>query len=312
MINEYLEGSPVKKRIIPLLTIMVFVLLVGCGKGVSSSKPQIVVSLYPLQDFAKKIGGPYVDVVNLVPPGTEPHNFEPTPQDMITISKAKLFVYNGAGLESWVDHILPNLDQNQTLVINTVQHLQLHKATRPKNFNKVTDPHIWLDPYLAQQQANAIYKAMIQIDPKHKQAFTANYQRLNQQFEQLKSAYTNLLYTPIRDFVTSHAAFGYLAERYHLNQISVSGISPEDEPSPKQLKKLIDTLRQHNVKVVFFETLVNNKLADAVKNEIHAKAEILNPLEGLSNQEITQGDDYFSVMMKNLDNLKKALGTDHG
>ncbi len=300
-----------KKRIVTVI-VLAFFLLVGCGKAVSTTKPQIVVTLYPLQDFAQKIGGSYVDVVNLIPPGTEPHDFEPTPHDMITLSQAKLFIYNGAGLEHWVDHALPNIDQKQTLVVNATQKLSLRKAENPESPGEVYNPHVWLDPYLAQQQASAIYQAMIKIDPKHKQAFTENYQKLQQEFQRLQSAYSVLKHTPKRDFVTSHAAFSYLAKRYHLNQISVSGISPEDEPSPKELANLVHAIRKHDVDVVFFETLVNNKMADTVRNEIGAKAETLNPLEGLSKQEIAKNEDYFSVMMANLDHLKKALGVDHG
>jgi zinc transport system substrate-binding protein len=116
------------------------------------------------------------------------------------------------------------------------------------------------------------------------------------------------LHTPKREFLTAHTAFYYLADQYHLNQIAIAGLSPDDEPSPKEVSKLVELLQKHQVKIVFFETLANNKLADTIKNEIHAQAEVLNPLEGLSNQEIANKEDYFSVMMKNLSNLKKALG----
>jgi zinc transport system substrate-binding protein len=292
-----------KNRIIPLLAFVCFMIfLVGCGRESDSSKPQIIVSLYPLQDFAQKIGGKYVDVVNLVPPGTEPHDFEPSPQDMIKLHKADLFLYNGAGLEGWVDRTLPNIDQSHTHVVNTSEKMKLHQV------DKIQDPHIWLNPYLAQQQAKVIYESMMKIDPTHKEVFAANYQKLNNQFIELEKAYESLLHTPKREFVTAHTAFYYLADQYHLNQIAIAGLSPDDEPSPKEVSKLVELLQKYQVKTVFFETLANNKLADTIKNEIHAQAEVLNPLEGLSNQEIANKEDYFSVMMKNLSNLKKALG----
>jgi zinc transport system substrate-binding protein len=302
-----------KKGIIPLLALaLAIVFLVGCGRESSSSKPQIIVSLYPLQDFAQKIGGNLVEVKNIVPPGTEPHDFDPSPQDMIKLNKADLFLYNGAGLETWVNHAIPNIDQTHTFVVNTSKKIPLKKAGNTTEKGQVYDPHIWLNPYMAEQQAKVIYESMVKIAPKHKKQFTENYQRLIDQFTALKKSYKSLLHTPGREFVTSHIAFQYLADQYHLKQIAISGLTPEDEPSPKEVKQLVDMLRQHGAKIVFFETLVNNKLADTVKNEIHAEAVVLNPLEGLTKQELAKKEDYFSVMDHNLINLKEALGVANG
>jgi zinc transport system substrate-binding protein len=303
-----------KKRIIPFFAFLLIFLLVGCGtsKPVNSpTKPQIVVSFYPLEDFAKKIGGNYVNVVNLVPPGTEPHDFEPSPQDMKLMINAKLLVYNGAGLESWVEQALTNIDKTKTIVVNTSQKMKLRKPVvtedEHKHENEVYDPHIWLDPYLAEEQAKLIRDAMIQMDPSHKTVFEANYQKLAQKFQQLKTDYQVLLHTPKREFVTSHTAFSYLANRYHLQQIPITGITPEDEPSASELTSIVQTIQKHNIHVIFFETLVSNKIANVVKNETKTTALVLNPLEGLTSKEISQGDDYFSIMNKNLINLKQAL-----
>lgn len=296
-----------KTRIVPLLLwLAAMLLLLGCGReATDSSKPQVIVSLYTLQDFAQKIGGNYIDVKNLVPPGTEPHDFDPSPQDIVKLNRADLFLYNGAGLETWVKQALPNIDQAKTLVVNTSDRLQ-QKQIKGQN-----DPHVWLNPDLAAQQAKAIYNALIQIDPKHKDTYTTNYQKLSNQFASLQKEYSVLLDTPIREFVTAHAAFSYLADRYQLKQVAIAGLNPEDEPSPKEVKQLVDQLRQQHIKVIFFETLANNKLAATVKQEIGAQALVLNPLEGLSKQEIAQGEDYFSVMRSNLTHLKKALGVDY-
>jgi zinc transport system substrate-binding protein len=298
-----------KKRIIPLLAFtFVVLLLVGCGRESSSSKPQVVVSLYPLQDFAQKIGGNMINVVNIVPPGTEPHDFEPSPKDMIKLNKADLVLYNGAGLENWIDKALPNIDQQHTYVVNTSKKISLTKAKNSEVRHRVYDPHIWLNPFMAQQQAKIIYESLVKIDPSHKKQYTDNFQKLNDEFLALQKSYEVLLHSPVREFVTSHTAFQYLADEYKLKQVAISGLSPEDEPSPKEVKQLVDTLRKHQAKVVFFETLVNNKLAETVKNEIHAEASVLNPLEGLSKKELANKEDYFSVMRNNLANLKKALG----
>lgn len=302
-----------------MIGVSVFLIIAGALTGCSANsgadgvrdpnKLQVFVSLYPLQYFTEQIGGNHVQVTNLVPPGVEPHDFEVSAHDMVNLSNADVFVYNGAGLESWADRVIPELDP-KTIVVNSSKHLTLLPATEEEDGKKAAfDPHIWLDPVNAKQQALNIRDALIRKDPTHRADYEKGYQALAAKLDQLDHEYAEMAKRATqRDFVTSHAAFAYLAKQYQLVQIPVTGISPEMEPSPQQLQTIIETVKHHHVKYVMFETLVNNKVADVVRNEVGATELVMNPLEGLTPAEITHGDNYFTVMEQNKTNLAKALG----
>lgn len=285
----------------------------------STDSISIVTTLYPLEDFAKKIGGNLVQVTNIVPAGTESHDFEPSAKDLAKLSEADIFVYNGSGFESWTEKAVANLDPSKTKVVNASEGLSTLEVTEEEHGHVAEekeehkhgelDPHVWLDPMLAKKEAQKIYDTLVTVDPTHKDIFGKNFAELEKHFDQLDQEYQAMVKkAENKEFVTSHAAFGYLANRYGLKQIAISGISPEDEPSPKELKAIIEEVKEHNVKYIFFETLVSGKIADVVKNEIQAEALTLNPLEGLTQEELKNKQDYFSVMKKNKENLAKALG----
>lgn len=299
--------------------------MIGCSNGENRSSKTgadpilIVTTLYPLENFAKKIGGDQVQVINVVPAGTESHDFEPSAKDLAKLNEADIFVYNGSGFESWTEKAVANLDTSKTKVVNASEGLATIEATEDEHGHEAEkneehdhgelDPHVWLDPTLAKKEAQKIYDILVAVDPTHKEVYSKNFGDLEKQFDQLDQEYQVMVkQAKNKEFVTSHAAFGYLANRYGLKQISISGISPEDEPSPKELKTIIEEVKEHNVKYIFFETLVSGKIADVVKNEIQAEALTLNPLEGLTQEELKNKQDYFSVMKKNKENLAKALG----
>ncbi|MBN2910099.1 zinc ABC transporter substrate-binding protein [Polycladomyces sp. WAk] len=291
--------------------------LVGCttsAMGDQSSqkeKIQVYASFYPLADFAEKIGGHYVEVTNMVPAGVEPHDFEPSPKQMSRLSEADVFIYNGAGLEGWVDKVKPFLDTKRTVIVNSTRSIQLHpseESHKEEHDHGVYDPHVWLDPVLAKQQAAAIRDGLIQADPKHEKAYRANYKRLEAGLNDLHHRFQEIANRATKhQFIVSHAAFGYLAKRYGWEQIPVSGLSPEDEPTAKELEKITDIARKHAIHYILFETLVNGKAANAVKKEIGAESLTLNPVEGLTQKERDRGEDYFSMMKKNAESLEKAL-----
>ncbi len=259
-----------------------------------NGKIDVVASFYPMYFFTKEIGGDKINVKNITPTGTEPHEFEPRTYDIAQIENSKLLVINGVGLEPWADKISKQL---KTKVVVASEGL-----------TTALDPHIWLDPVLAQEQVKKIEAALSEIDPTNKGYYEINSKTLQEKLDTLdKSFQTSLSNCKQRNIITSHTAFGYLATRYELRQIAISGISPDQEPSPKQMTNIIKLTKQGNIKYIFFETLVSPRLAETIAEEAHAETLVLNPLEGLTNEEQLAGEDYFSIQNKNLENLKIAL-----
>jgi zinc transport system substrate-binding protein len=293
----------------------------------------VYTTLYPIQEFTSTIGGDRVQVINLVPPGTEAHDFEPSPRELIQVSGADLFIYNGSGFEGWIEKVLQAIDTSKMLVLNLSEHVDLlsseetmaheqgheaehkpeeghgHEAEQGHNHpDGEFDPHFWLDPIRASEMALAIKHALTQHDPKGKERYEANYEQLAVQFKQLDADFREMVSKAGRkDIVVSHNAFGYVSHQYGLEQIAISGLSPSAEPSPKRMQEIIIFAKEHNVKYILFETLVNGKIAQMIKEEIGAEALALNPIEGLTEEEIGKGKTYFTVMQENLENLAIAL-----
>jgi zinc transport system substrate-binding protein len=313
------------------LNLLIMIFLAGCGnsdKGQpteqKNGKVLIYTSLFPIYDFARTIGGDHVIVNSIVPPGAEPHDFEPSPKDMAQLSEANLFIYNGAGYETWIEKTVQNLDTAKTKPVDASQGVQLltleqemehehgadYQGEDPKQHahEGVHDPHIWLDPIRAKQQAENIQKALSEVDPAHKADYEANYGKLAAQLDSLDQNYRNTIAKAgKKEFVTSHRAFAYLAEHYGLRQIAVSGLSPSEEPSQQDLTNLVDTVKKHKIKYVAFEELVQSKVAQAVQRETGAEAIMLNPIENVTKEQLTSGKTYFDLMKANLETLKKML-----
>lgn len=298
------------KRVLYLaisLVLTVSILLIGgCGApkaaspaGPSSNqeKVKVLVSIYPVYDFVKQIGGDKIELAQLVPPGVEPHEWEPTAQDMIKVKSAKVFLYQGNGFESWVDKMLKESVAGQT-VVPIGQNLS----------DLPGDSHVWLDPIKVKAEVQNIVKALSEADPNNKAYYEANGAKVQESLEQLNQEYAQALSKVTnRDIVTTHAAFGYLAHRYKLSQVPIMGLSPDAEPTPDKMAEVVRFVRDHQVKAIFFETLVSPKLAETISRETGAKTLVLNPLEGLTDEELQSGQNYFTVMRSNLDHLKQAL-----
>lgn len=271
----------------------------------SNHKLQVTTSFYPLYFFSSQIGGDMAEVKNITPTGVEPHDYEPTAQDIARIEKSDLLVLNGE-VESWGNKIKNNLQGKDIKVLLAGEGLLTKQLD--KDGTSIIDPHLWLDPVLAKQQVNNIANGFISIDSPNTAYYQHNQQLLGTQLDQLDHSYkTGLSNCQQRDIITSHTAFGYLAARYGLNQVAISGLSPDQEPSSQQLVTVAKYAKEHNVKYIFFESLVSPKLADTVAQEIGAQTLVLDPLEGISNDDIEQGKNYFTVMEENLKNLQTAL-----
>ncbi len=271
-----------------------------------ASKIQISTSFYPIYFFVSRIGGDKIEVRNITPAGGEPHDYEPTPQDISAIQDSKLLILNGGGLEAWGDKIKDQLKDKNTRVLVVGEGIANQQVEEEDK--TIQDPHVWLSPALAKQIAGKIAQAIEEVDPQNKDYYMQNEKHLEDKLNKLDNDYkSGLAGCKSKNIITSHAAFGYLATSYGLKQVSVSGVSPDEEPSAQQLAEVANFARKNNVKYIFFESLVSPKLSETIAKEVGAKTLVLNPIEGLTDNEIKSGASYTSVMEDNLKNLKIAL-----
>lgn len=275
-------------------------------ESVTTVKPLFVVaSFYPEYFFASKIGGDKAQVVNITPAGAEPHDYTPTPQDIATIESSRMLVING-GVEPWAADIQNDLDSSKTLVVEDGEGLETQKVV--EDGENVIDPHIWQSPVLAKQMVDKIAQGYVQVDPTNAQYYAANAETLKSELDQLDTEFqAGLASCAKKDIITSHAAFGYLATTYGLNQVSIAGLSPDAEPSTKELANVTDFAKKNNVQYIFFESLVSPKLSETIAHEVGAQTIVLDPIEGISAEDVASGKNYLTVMRSNLANLRTAL-----
>lgn len=293
-----------KKLVIILFSILIIV--VGCSSKedsnyTESGKMLVYASFYPLYFLADEIGGDNIDLRMVVPNGVDSHDYEPSMNQLKEIENAQLFIYNGANYESWADKVVGNIiDEKRT--INASQLVDLNVI------DGNPDPHIWLNPDNMIQIGKAIKEKLVSLDEKNKDEYEKNFNELSDRLRELDNRYFEVLKDKNKDsIIVSHAAFGYMTERYGFNQIPVSGISPEQEPSPKTIANLIETARNKNHEYIFLETLASPKTVQVIAEETNLQILTLNPIEGLTEEQLKNGEDYISLMEDNLENLKKAL-----
>ncbi|MCQ6558181.1 metal ABC transporter substrate-binding protein [Paenibacillus mendelii] len=309
-----------------MLMIMTTV-LAGCGSGQESKlaegKTNVVTSFYPLYFLAQQIGGEQANVINLIPAGVEPHDWSPKSQDLDTTSNAQLFLYNGAGFEGWTDDFLQGLRKDSKLVTREASdgikliegdsedghdHGHEEEANHEEEESGHHDPHTWVSPKSMKIMAANVLDSLSFVDPDHKADYEANYKQLETKLNALDDEYTAKLgAAPKKDIVVSHHAFSYLARDYGLNQVSIMGLSPDAEPKAQDLLNISKFVKENGVKYIFFEELVSDELARTLAREADAETLVLNPLEGLTPDQEKNGDDYFSLMTANLQNLLQAL-----
>ena len=313
-IQKNMQKNMQKRRWI--FGIFLVILLFGTGafflkqKTETNNEPlnkiSVVASFYPYAYFAQQIGGEFVDVVNLTPAGSEPHDYELSPKDIIAIERSRLLILNGGGLEAWGENIKQNLHSKNTRVFE-VGELLMNQQLQ-ENGKSIPDTHIWLSPKLAKEIVTSIASQFFQIDPSNKEYYQKNVDTLKSQLTSLDLEYEeSLSQCRQMNIITSHAAFGYLAAAYGLTQVPIAGLSPDEEPAPKQLSEIIQFARKNQIQYIFFENLVSPKFSEMIANELGAKTLVLDPLEGLTQEEINAGENYFTTMKQNLDHLKIAL-----
>ena len=278
----------------------------GPSKGEAGEGPQVVASIYPLFYLTQRIGGQRVHVTQLVPAGAAPHDWEPTSRDMQRMNKADLILYNGVGFEPWLDRVFRSLPEAPRR--EATAGIDLLQWGEEEREDGAFDPHVWLDPLRMQKVAGSVRDALSEINGESASVYSANMEALRAELEQLDQEYTmGLADCRLRQFIVNHAAFAYLATRYGLEQIAIAGLSPDVEPSSARIRDIVEEAREHDIKHILFETLVSPRVSRTVAREVGARTLVLNPLEGLTRDEVQRGEDYFSVMRQNLDTLKKAL-----
>jgi zinc transport system substrate-binding protein len=277
------------KRIV--LIIVSTAVLAGCGSG-TSGKRTVVAAFYPLAFAAERIGGPGVHVDNLTPPGSEPHDLELTPRAVGRIESAAVVLYLSHGFQPAVSKAVA---QARGKPVDVLAGLTLRQSSEE---GLTADPHVWLDPVLFAR----IVRRIGVVLHRPTSGLLADLRQLDRDYR------AGLRNCARREIVTSHAAFGYLGNRYGLTQISITGLAPESEPSPKQLVHVVDIVRRTHATTVFFETLVSPRLAQTVAREVGARTAVLDPIEGLTPSEQKRGDNYLTLMRRNLAALRQALG----
>jgi zinc transport system substrate-binding protein len=285
-------------------------LLSGCSRSGSAAevdRVSVVASFYPLAEAASRVGGDLVSVENLTPPGVEPHDLELAPDDIEAIATADVIVYLGGGFQPAVEDALAEAEHAVT--VDALNAVATNAAPASEAEEGLTvDPHVWLDPARFEEIVRAVADALAKADPANEATYAANAQAFIAQIaaldEEFRAGLSDCARTTI---VTSHEAFGYLADAYGLTQVGILGLSPEAEPDPRRLAELRDLVEREGVTTIFAEELVSPKVAETLASEAGVRVAVLNPIESLTDAQEKAGEDYLSLMRENLDTLRKAL-----
>lgn len=331
-----MKRIPVALLVLPLLT-------AACGgrasdPGATSGGPEVIAAFYPLAFAAGEVAGEHATVTNLSPPGVEPHDLELAPDQVRTLSDADLVVYLGEGFQRAVEDLVGQLDDTPALDGLAGQddadddhgdeddahgdeddhsdegdddddHSDEEESTEEGHDHELevgaTDPHVWLDPTRLAAIGDAVADHLSEIDPDNADSYRDNAETLGDKLASLDDDYDSALEEcNRRELVVSHEAFGYLTDRYDLQQVGVSGLDPETEPSPGRVAEVAEYAEEHGVTTIFFEEQVSPDIAEVIASEIEAGTEVLDPLEFPPDD----GNDYFDVMQNNLDAITAALG----
>ncbi|MNJ29303.1 High-affinity zinc uptake system binding-protein ZnuA precursor [compost metagenome] len=333
----------------------------GVRTSGSENKLNIQVSFYPMYEFTRQVAGDLAEVEMLVLSGVEPHDWEPAPRDIAKLEDADVFIYNGAGMEGWVEQVLSAVSSDKLITIEASHGLDIieemeahdhhddgehghaegeahdhthdHADGQGHNHEHAEDsdghehdhahaedsdghnhshggldPHVWLSPALAIKEVRNIEAGLSQAAPEHIEQFKQHADAYVAKLEALDQEFRDTLTTAKRkDFITQHAAFGYLAREYGLRQVPIAGLSPDLEPSAAKMAEIVKFARENKVKTIFFETLVSSKVAETISKEIGAKAAVLHTLEGVTEEDLNNNMDYIAIMRQNLAALQTAL-----
>lgn len=298
------------KKIIIFTAILLVVLFLFFKKEKPQEQEKILVatSSFPLFDFASKIGGERVRVVNVLPSETEPFFFNPSWKDIAEIKKADIFFYNGAGIEPWVENRLLKEDLSVITVDVSSYFKLLDSPYYNENIDNFYDPHFVLDPLIAGEIGRIILKKLIETDPEGEIYYRENAKKTNALLDELHQRYKNTLKDcRIKTVVVSRPSLGYLAKRYNFEMIAVSGSFTIDRLSAQETKELLELIKQKNISYIFFETKKAETFLQSIANESETELLYFNPLLTAVKRGKGEEKDYFLVMIENLEQLKMAL-----
>ena len=324
------------KRILLLFTVAVLALFTAaCGDKTTTSdksdKLSIYTTVYPLSYFTERIGGDFVEVSSIYPPGSNEHTFEPTQKDMMKLADADLFFYIGLGLEGFVENAKKTLAKEDVTMVATADQVSDEKlaiSTGHKHDEKTeavhdheaealshedhdhgdVDPHVWLSPVISQDLALSIKNALIEKMPEQEATFTANYEALVKELDELNGQFKAMTDSANeKTFFVSHAAFGYIAGEYGLTQVPIAGLNSQTEPSQKELTAIVDKAKDLHIHYILFEQNVSSKLAAVIQKEVGADSLVLHNLSILTSDDVKNKETYFTLMEKNIQTLETAL-----
>ncbi|MEK4538499.1 zinc ABC transporter substrate-binding protein [Peribacillus sp. FSL K6-1552] len=313
-----------KKSVLLSLFLVTALFLSGCGnsKGETTDTDKnilnVYTTVYPLQYFTEAIGGEYVNVETVYPPGTDEHSFDPSQKDIVKMAESDLFFYIGYNLEGFVTKAEPILSKEgvTTVAVGETVHLDEDEHAHENEHAHEEDghdhggvnPHLWLDPIYSIEMANSIKDELTKQMPEQKGYFDSRFNELSEKLKALDEKFSTTIESGrTNKIIVSHSAYGYWEERYGLEQIGVTGLTSSNEPSQKELGKIVTMADKENLHYVIFEQNISSKLTEIIQKEMGAKSLELHNLSVLTDKDIEAGEDYFSLMEKNIKTLQTAL-----
>lgn len=292
---------------------MLAIFISGCGQETNNDENIVYTSIYPIQYIVEEISGESITTESIYPPGVDAHSYEPSSREMTQIAKSKAFIYLGAGMESFAETAADSLENQEVKLIEVASlddslfsHADDH-AEHEGHDHGDKDPHIWLDPLRMIQMGKLIKGELGDVFPEQKETFDINFKVFKEKMSNLDNNFAQKLDSKKnKEILVAHSAYGYWEERYGIEQIAISGLSTNDEPSQKELTRIVSIAKEHDLHYVIFEQSGTDKVSDIIREQIQAEPLYMHNLESLTEDDIENGEDYLSIMEKNLDVLDKA------
>lgn len=305
--------------------LIIFICSVFCGCGGNfnkSEKINVCTSFWAMADFAAQIGGEKAEIINLVPNGGEPHDRELSVGNMLSLEKADIFIYNGLGMESFVERVKKSVENNKLIFVEASQGCKInygyehgheegeeHQHKESEHHLEDADPHVWLNPLNACIEAKNICNAFCEADPKNEEYYKNNYEIFEKKAIELDNACKTVLGgLKNKHIVVSHGAYGYICTSYGLSQEAVEGMGGSGDPSPQKVKEIYEYIRKNNIECIFYDSLTEGRTAKAIAEDLGIRVFPICSFEGISAEQVKAGKSYFDVMYDNLTELKKNDG----